>query len=155
MVNYTQSLWAVQFRFGNQKLAKLKFLDQLLSLKKISGQKIINLHRPFIDEVKFTIDGEEYSLAFPMFLIVGLKTGSMPYAQVHYPLKIKEWFEENFPADFITEYVAQTRGWFYTLMVLSTALFNRAPFKNVICHGTILDENSQNYQNDLEITPIH
>jgi isoleucyl-tRNA synthetase len=82
----------------------------------------------------------------------------MPYAQVHYPFENKEWFEENFPADFITEYVAQTRGWFYTLMVLSTALFDRAPFKNVICHGTILDENSQklskrlrNYADPLEI----
>jgi isoleucyl-tRNA synthetase len=82
----------------------------------------------------------------------------MPYAQVHYPFENKEWFEQNFPADFITEYVAQTRGWFYTLMVLSTALFDRAPFKNVICHGTILDENSQklskrlrNYADPLEI----
>ncbi len=72
------------------------------------------------------------------------ESGSMPYAQAHYPFENKEWFEDNFPADFITEYVAQTRGWFYTLVVLSVALFKKPPFKNVICHGTILDEKSQN-----------
>ncbi|HBU63360.1 MAG TPA: hypothetical protein DEB67_13060, partial [Oceanicaulis sp.] len=55
----------------------------------------------------------------------------------------KDWFEANFPADFIVEYVAQTRGWFYTLMVLSTMLFDRPPFKNAICHGVVLDENRQ------------
>jgi isoleucyl-tRNA synthetase len=82
----------------------------------------------------------------------------MPFASLHYPFENKEWFENNFPADFITEYIAQTRGWFYTLMVLSTAIFDRAPFKNVICHGTILDEKSQklskrlkNYADPLEI----
>ena len=82
----------------------------------------------------------------------------MPYGQAHYPFENKEWFENNFPADFITEYVAQTRGWFYTLFVLSTAIFDKAPFKNVICHGTILDEKAQklskrlqNYANPLDI----
>jgi isoleucyl-tRNA synthetase len=80
----------------------------------------------------------------------------MPYAQMHYPFENKNWFEQNFPADFITEYQAQTRGWFYTLMVLSTALFDRAPFKNVICHGTILDENAQKLSKRLKnyIDPI-
>ena len=59
------------------------------------------------------------------------ESGSMPYAQVHYPFENKEWFEKHFPADFITEYVAQTRGWFYTMMVLSTALFDRPPFQQL------------------------
>ena len=61
----------------------------------------------------------------------------MPYAQVHYPFENRDWFEHHFPADFIVEYVAQTRGWFYTLMVLATALFDRPPFQNCICHGVI------------------
>ena len=68
------------------------------------------------------------------------ESGSMPYAQVHYPFENKEWFEDHFPADFIVEYVAQTRGWFYTMTVRATALFDRPPFKNVICHGVVVDD---------------
>jgi isoleucyl-tRNA synthetase len=67
----------------------------------------------------------------------------MPFAQVHYPFENKEWFEANFPADFIVEYIAQTRGWFYTLMVLGTALFDKPPFKTCVCHGVVLDEDGQ------------
>ena len=74
----------------------------------------------------------------------------MPFAQVHYPFENKEWFEGHFPGDFIVEYVAQTRGWFYTLMVLSTALFDRAPFKSCICHGVVLDENKQKLSKRLK-----
>jgi isoleucyl-tRNA synthetase len=126
-------------------------------LEKISGKKIENLHRPFIDEITFEENGEKFKRVTDV-LDCWFESGSMPYAQVHYPFENKDWFEQNFPADFITEYVAQTRGWFYTLMVLSTALFDRAPFKNVICHGTILDEKSQklskrlkNYADPLKI----
>jgi isoleucyl-tRNA synthetase len=67
------------------------------------------------------------------------ESGSMPYAQVHYPFENAEWFEEHSPADFIVEYIAQTRGWFYTLHVLAGALFDRPAFSNVICHGVVLD----------------
>ncbi len=63
------------------------------------------------------------------------ESGSMPFAQVHYPFENKAWFEANFPADFIVEYEAQTRGWFYNMMVLSVGLFDAIPFKNCICHG--------------------
>jgi isoleucyl-tRNA synthetase len=86
------------------------------------------------------------------------ESGSMPYGQAHYPFENKEWFESHFPADFIVEYSAQTRGWFYTLMVLSTALFDRPPFLNCICHGVILDSTGQklskrlnNYADPLEL----
>jgi isoleucyl-tRNA synthetase len=139
------------------KSGKIKVFGSIVELEKISVKKINNLHRPFIDEITFFEDGEEFRRVTDV-LDCWFESGSMPYAQVHYPFENKEWFEENFPADFITEYVAQTRGWFYTLMVLSTALFDRIPFKNVICHGTILDENSQklskrlrNYVDPLEI----
>ncbi|MCB0989852.1 MAG: class I tRNA ligase family protein, partial [Acidimicrobiales bacterium] len=67
------------------------------------------------------------------------ESGSMPFAQVHYPFENKEWFEEHFPADFIVEYINQTRGWFYTLHVLAGALFDKPAFQNVICHGIVLD----------------
>ena len=81
------------------------------------------------------------------------ESGSMPYAQVHYPFENKEWFENNFPADFIVEYVAQTRGWFYTMHVLSTALFDREPFQNCICHGVVVDENGTKLSKRLRNYP--
>ncbi len=122
----------------------------------------VNLHRPFIDDLTRANPndptGKSKMVRVTDVLDCWFESGSMPYAQCHYPFENKEWFENNFPADFITEYLAQTRGWFYTLMVLSTALFGKPPFKNVICHGTILDENSQklskrlkNYADPLEI----
>jgi len=149
--------WGCPVPVWKSKSGKIKVFGSIAELEKISGKKIDNLHRPFIDEITFEIDGEIYERVTDV-LDCWFESGSMPYAQVHYPFENKQWFEENFPADFITEYVAQTRGWFYTLMVLSTAIFDRAPFKNVICHGTILDENSQklskrlrNYADPLEI----
>ncbi len=149
--------WGCPVPVWKSKSGKIKVFGSIVELEKISGKKIDNLHRPFIDEIVFFEDGEEFRRVSDV-LDCWFESGSMPYAQVHYPFENKEWFEDNFPADFITEYVAQTRGWFYTLMVLSTALFDRAPFKNVICHGTILDENSQklskrlrNYADPLEI----
>lgn len=149
--------WGCPVPVWKSESGKIKVFGSVAELEKISGKKIENLHRPFIDEITFVENGETYKRVTDV-LDCWFESGSMPYAQVHYPFENKEWFEENFPADFITEYVAQTRGWFYTLMVLSTALFDRAPFKNVICHGTILDENSQklskrlrNYADPLEI----
>lgn len=77
----------------------------------------------------------------------------MPYAQVHYPFENQAWFEDHFPADFIVEYMAQTRGWFYTLHVLSTALFDRPPFQNVICHGILLAEGGRKISKRLRNYP--
>ena len=130
------------------------------------GERPDNLHRPYIDDLtRLNPDDPRSDQNHPDHqncskmirvsdvLDCWFESGSMPYAQIHYPFENKEWFEDNFPADFITEYIAQTRGWFYTLMVLSTALFDRAPFKNVICHGTILDENSQKLSKRLKNYP--
>ncbi|HLU38920.1 MAG TPA: DUF5915 domain-containing protein, partial [Planctomycetota bacterium] len=90
------------------------------------------------------------------------ESGSMPFAQVHYPFANKEWFEHHFPADFIVEYVAQTRGWFYTLVVLATALFDCPPFRHCMCHGVVLDEDGQklskrkrNYPDPEEVFATH
>ncbi len=149
--------WGCPVPVWRSKSGKIKVFGSVAEIEKASGKKVANLHRPFIDEIVISENGEEYHRVTDV-LDCWFESGSMPYAQVHYPFENKEWFEKNFPADFITEYVAQTRGWFYTLMVLSTALFDKAPFKNVICHGTILDENSQklskrlrNYADPLEI----
>ena len=149
--------WGCPVPVWRSKSGKIKVFGSLAEIEKVVGKKIDNLHRPFIDEIIFEENGEEYRRVSDV-LDCWFESGSMPYAQAHYPFENKEWFENNFPADFITEYVAQTRGWFYTLTVLSVALFDRVPFKNVICHGTILDENAQklskrlkNYPDPLEV----
>lgn len=141
---------------------RLDVYGSVEEINKDFGTNIDNLHRPFIDELTRPNPddptGKSTMRRVSDVLDCWFESGSMPYAQNHYPFENKEWFEQNFPADFITEYVAQTRGWFYTLMVLSTALFDKAPFKNVICHGTILDENAQklskrlrNYADPIEV----
>tara|TARA_B100000700_G_scaffold163407_1_gene180893 strand:- start:11654 stop:14851 length:3198 start_codon:yes stop_codon:yes gene_type:complete len=108
------------------------------------GVRPEDLHRPFIDELTRPNpddpSGKSTMRRVPEVLDCWFESGSMPFAQVHYPFENREWFEEHFPADFIVEYINQTRGWFYTLHVLATALFDRPAFQNVICHGILLAE---------------
>ncbi|MCB0993847.1 MAG: isoleucine--tRNA ligase [Acidimicrobiales bacterium] len=107
------------------------------------GVRPTDLHRPMIDElVRPNPDdptGRSMMRRVDEVLDCWFESGSMPFAQVHYPFENKEWFEEHFPADFIVEYINQTRGWFYTLHVLAGALFDKPAFQNVICHGIVLD----------------
>ena len=116
-----------------------------------------DLHRPFIDELTRPNPddptGKSTMRRVPEVLDCWFESGSMPYAQVHYPFENKEWFENHFPSDFIVEYVAQTRGWFYTMVVLATALFDRPPFKNCICHGVVLDDDGQKLSKRLRNYP--
>ncbi len=104
----------------------------------------IELHRPFIDAVTIKCPdcGKEMHRV-PEVIDCWFDSGAMPFAQWHYPFENKEIFEENFPADFISEAVDQTRGWFYSLLAESTLLFNKAPYKNVIVLGHVQDENGQ------------
>lgn len=126
-------------------------------LERDFGVKVDDLHRPYIDNLTRPNPddptGKSTMRRVEDVFDVWFDSGSMPYAQVHYPFENKDWFETNFPADFIVEYVAQTRGWFYTLMVLSTMLFDRPPFKNAICHGVVLDENRQKLSKRLRNYP--
>lgn len=126
------------------------------------GVRPTDMHRPAVDElVRPNPDdptGKSMMRRVEDVLDCWFESGSMPFAQVHYPFENKDWFEQNFPGDFIVEYVAQTRGWFYTLMVLSTALFDCAPFRSCMCHGVVLDEDKQklskrlrNYPDPLEV----
>ena len=104
----------------------------------------IELHRPFIDEVTFKCEkcgGEMHRV--PEVIDCWFDSGSMPFAQWHYPFENEDIFKENFPADFISEAVDQTRGWFYSLMAISTLLFNQAPYKNVIVLGHVQDKDGQ------------
>ena len=104
----------------------------------------IELHRPYIDAVtiKCPICGKEMNRV-PEVIDCWFDSGSMPFAQHHYPFENKELFEKQFPADFISEAVDQTRGWFYSLLAISTLIFNKAPYKNVIVLGHVQDENGQ------------
>lgn len=102
----------------------------------------IELHRPYIDKVTLNCpDCKGKMNRVPEVIDCWFDSGAMPYAQHHYPFENKELFEEQFPADFISEAVDQTRGWFYSLLAESTLLFNKAPYKNVIVLGHVLDEN--------------
>ncbi|MBZ9939094.1 isoleucine--tRNA ligase [Mesorhizobium sp. BR1-1-16] len=121
------------------------------------GVRPHDLHRPYIDDLTRPNPddptGKSVMRRVEDVLDCWFESGSMPFAQVHYPFENKDWFDAHSPADFIVEYVAQTRGWFYTLMVMSTALFDRAPFRNVICHGVVLDENKQKLSKRLKNYP--
>ncbi len=121
------------------------------------GVRPTDLHRPFIDDlVRPNPDdpsGKSMMRRVPEVLDCWFESGSMPYAQLHYPFENAERFEETNPADFIVEYVAQTRGWFYTMHVLSVALFDRPAFKNVICHGVVLDAEGQKLSKKLRNYP--
>ncbi len=116
-------------------------------LEKLSGNpaaKTVELHRPYIDEITCTCPKCGKTMKrVPEVIDCWFDSGAMPFAQHHYPFENKELFEAQFPAQFISEAVDQTRGWFYSLMAESTLLFNRAPFENVIVLGHVQDENGQ------------
>lgn len=111
-------------------------------LERDFGVRPTNLHRPDIDQlVRPNPDdptGKSMMRRVPEILDCWFESGSMPYAQVHYPFENKEWFESHYPGDFIVEYIGQTRGWFYTLHVLATALFDKPSYKAVVAHGIVL-----------------
>ncbi len=130
----------------------IKVFGSIAELETFFETKVTDLHRPFIDALTIEKDGEKWTRVSDVF-DCWFESGSMPFAQVHYPFENKQWFETHFPADFIVEYVGQTRGWFYTLMVLATALFDKEPFKNCICHGIILDAEGKKLSKRLRNYP--
>ncbi len=121
-------------------------------LETLSGQKVTDLHKHFVDEIVIVKDGKTYKRT-PEVLDCWFESGAMPYAQNHYPFENKERFEGGFPADFIAEGLDQTRGWFYTLMVLSTALFDKPAFKNVVVNGLVLAEDGRKMSKRLKNYP--
>ena len=118
--------------------------EELKSLSKNYPEGGVELHRPFIDQVTITCPdcGKEMHRV-PEVIDCWFDSGAMPFAQHHYPFENKELFESQFPAQFISEAVDQTRGWFYSLLAESTLLFNKAPYENVIVLGHVQDENGQ------------
>jgi isoleucyl-tRNA synthetase len=135
-------------------------IGSIQELKDLTGRDdITDLHRENVD--KLTIPsklGKGVLRRVPEVFDCWFESGSMPYAQAHFPFENKKEFEDGFPGDFIAEGIDQTRGWFYTLLVLSTALFGKAPFKNLICHGLVLAADGQkmskrkkNYPDPLDV----
>lgn len=123
-------------------------------LESLSGQKVTDLHKHFMDKIEIpSREGRGTLKRIPEVLDCWFESGAMPYAQAHYPFENRTQFETHFPADFIAEGLDQTRGWFYTLMVLSTALFDRPAFRNVIVNGLVLAEDGRKMSKRLKNYP--
>ncbi len=129
------------FAVGSIEELKKGFIEEDGKRIPVSEIKDIDLHKPFVDKIMFEKDGKIYTRT-PELIDVWFDSGSMPFAQYHYPFENKELFEKNnFPADFICEGIDQTRGWFYTLHAIATMLFDSVAYKNVIVNELILDKN--------------
>ncbi|MEI7718779.1 MAG: isoleucine--tRNA ligase [archaeon] len=147
--------WAASIPVWKSKSGKTKVLGSIEELKKYAinlPKDKMDLHKDFVDKVKIKIDGEEMT-RIPDVFDCWFESGSMPYAQLHYPFENKDIFEKMYPADFVAEGLDQTRGWFYTLAVIGNALFEKAPFKNVLVHGLILAEDGKKMSKKLSNYP--
>lgn len=127
-------------------------VGSIAELEELSGQTVTDLHKHIIDKVEIRRNGHLYRRT-PEVLDCWFESGSMPYAQHHYPFENREKVESHFPADFIAEGLDQTRGWFYTLVVLGTALFDKPPFRNVIVNGLVLAEDGRKMSKRLKNYP--
>lgn len=129
----------------------------LADLERDFGVTVDDLHRPYVDDlVRANPDdptGRSMMRRVPEVLDCWFESGSMPFAQVHYPFENTEWFENHYPGDFIVEYMAQTRGWFYTLHVLATALFDRPSFATCVSHGIVLGDDGMKMSKSLNNYP--
>ena len=117
-------------------------------LKELSGVELEDYHRPWVDDITFEIDGEKYT-RIDKVLDCWFESGSMPFAQFHYPFENKEKFEKNFPGDFIVEYIGQVRAWFYYVHAVNTALFGKNAFKNVITTGVVAGNDGRKMSKSL------
>jgi isoleucyl-tRNA synthetase len=145
------------WRSDDPNYPRIDVYGSLDELERDFGIRPTDFHRPEIDQlVRANPDdptGKSMMRRVPEVLDCWFESGSMPFAQVHYPFENQEWFDTHFPGDFIVEYVGQTRGWFYTLHVLSTALFDRPAFKNAISHGIVLGNDGQKMSKSLRNYP--
>lgn len=128
----------------SEEYPRIDVYGSLDELERDFGVRPASLHRPYIDELTRPNPddptGKSTMRRVPEVLDCWFESGSMPFAQKHYPFENKEWFDDHSPADFIVEYSGQSRGWFYTLHVLATALFDRPAFKKVVAHGIVLGD---------------
>jgi len=146
--------WATAIPIWKSKSGKIKVLGSIEELRKFAKNlpKKIDLHKDCLDKVKLKIDNEEYT-RIPEVLDCWFESGSMTFAQFHYPFENKDYFDKNFPAQFVTEYIGQTRAWFYYMMTLSAILFDKIPFENVLTTGIILGEDGKKMSKSLNNFP--
>lgn len=134
----------------NDETGTMDCFGSIEEFKKITGVELQDMHREFVDPITYQKPKEPGTYRrTPEILDCWFESGSMPYGQSHYPFENKEQFERQFPADFITEGLDQTRGWFYTLTILSTALFQKPAFKNVIVSGMVLAKDGKKMSKSL------
>jgi isoleucyl-tRNA synthetase len=145
------------WKSDNPDFPRIDVYGSLDELERDFGVRPTDLHRPQIDELTRPNPddptGASTMRRIPDVLDVWFDSGSMPFAQVHYPFENRDWFDTHNPADYIVEYIGQTRGWFYTMHVLATALFDRPAFKNVISHGIVLGNDGQKMSKSLRNYP--
>jgi isoleucyl-tRNA synthetase len=144
--------WGTPIPLWRANDGEIHVVGSIEELQQLTGNTLTDLHRHFIDEMTFEKNGKTFK-RIPEVFDCWFESGSMPYAQNHYPFENRELFEQNFPADFIAEGLDQTRGWFYTLTVLSSALFDQPAMKNVIVNGLILAENGAKMSKRLKNYP--
>ncbi|MFC4001999.1 isoleucine--tRNA ligase [Prauserella oleivorans] len=141
----------------NPEYPRIDVYGSLDELERDFGVRPKDLHRPYVDELTRPNPDDPTGMStmrrVPDVLDVWFDSGSMPYAQVHYPFENAEWFEHHYPGDFIVEYIGQTRGWFYTLHVLATALFDRPSFRTCVSHGIVLGSDGQKMSKSLRNYP--
>lgn len=130
---------------GNEKVKVVGSYDEL---KELSGRELDDYHRPWVDDIEFDIDGVHYK-RIEKVLDGWFESGSMPFAQFHYPFENKDKFEANFPGDFIVEYIGQVRAWFYYVHAVNTALFGSEAFRNVITTGTLAGNDGRKMSKSL------
>ena len=145
------------WKSDDPKYPHVDVFGSIAEIREKTGIEVTDLHKPYIDEVVYPNPadptGKSMMRRVSDVFDCWFESGSMPYAQVHYPFDNKEWFENHFPADFIVEAMDQTRGWFYTLTVLSTALHHKPAFKNCICTGLLMAEGGQKLSKRLKNYP--
>ncbi len=145
------------WKSDNPEYPRIDCYGSLADLERDFGTTVTDLHRPQVDDlVRPNPDdptGRSMMRRVPEVLDCWFESGSMPFAQVHYPFENREWFEGHYPGDFIVEYINQTRGWFYTLHVLATALFDRPAFRNCVSHGILLGDDNQKMSKSLRNYP--
>jgi len=145
------------WRSDSPEYPRLDVYGSIEQLQADFGVDVTDLHRPYVDDlVRPNPDdptGVSMMRRVPEVLDCWFESGSMPFAQVHYPFENAEWFESHYPGDFIVEYIGQTRGWFYTLHVLATALFDRPSFNTCVSHGIVLGDDGQKMSKSLQNYP--
>jgi isoleucine--tRNA ligase len=140
--------WATAMPVWKSESGKIRVIGSYAELKELSGMELEDYHRPWVDEITFEIDGEKYT-RIDKVLDCWFESGSMPFAQFHYPFENKEKFEKNFPGDFIVEYIGQVRAWFYYVHAVNTALFGKNAFKNVITTGVVAGNDGRKMSKSL------